>query len=619
MSLLSALNAATSGLRVTQAGIDVVAQNVANADTAGYSRRRLAPVQQIAGERTSGVRTGEIERVIDTVAQRQLRLETSGAAYTALAARFAAEIDRLFGQPGGAGSLDGAVNGFTAALQALASDPSSFPLRSGVLDAAGSLAARIGAVASGIQGLRTDAENRIASSVLRANELLAGIASLNAKVVASGTTAPSPALLDERDRLINDLSGLMDVQVAQGQGGSVTLMTSSGLMLFDGSAAVKLAFDGRGMLDANALYSADPARRGVGTIAATTIQGFSIDAVQNGMFRSGEIAAALALRDEILPQAQRQLDELAAGLSRAISDRQVAGTAVPNGFQIDLAGLKSGNAVTLDYTVGGAARRIVLMPTDGGAPATIAPADVGDPNATVIRVNVASGLTAASVFAEINAAFTAQGINLTADSPAASTWRFVAPALSGTAVTGVSAGITVDTFASGNPQLPLFVDKGYGNTAYTGSFEGRSHLTGFAQRIAVNPAVLADRAKLAVFGPGVLPGDATRPQFILDAITRADRAFSGMTGVAGGSAFSSSVAEFARRVVDAQGASAEAAQRLDQGQQVALSAIEGRFADYSGVNVDQEMAMLVQLQTAYGANARIMTAVRDMLDMLLRI
>src|SRR3954471_3159340 len=103
MSLLSALNAATSGLRVTQAGIGVVSQNVANADTAGYTRRRLAPVQLLAGDRTSGVRTGAIERVIALVAQRQMRLETAGAAYTSLGARFASEVDRLFGQPGGNG------------------------------------------------------------------------------------------------------------------------------------------------------------------------------------------------------------------------------------------------------------------------------------------------------------------------------------------------------------------------------------------------------------------------------------------------------------------------------------------------------------------------------------
>jgi flagellar hook-associated protein 1 len=333
------------------------------------------------------------------------------------------------------------------------------------------------------------------------------------------------------------------------------------------------------------------------------------------MFRSGEIAAALALRDTILPQAQRQLDELAAGLSRAISDRQVTGTPAGGGLEIDLAGLKAGNAVTIDYAVGGVARRVILMPTTGGAPTPIPPADTADPNATVIRVNIAGGLSAA--VADINAGFAAAGVGIAASRPAANVWRFVPNV--GTTLAGVFAGITVDTLASGYPQLPLFVDKGYGNAAFTGSFEGGSHLTGFAQRIAINPLVVSQPANLVVSGPSVMQGDTARPAFLLDALANAQRSFSGATGIGGGVPFSSSIAEFARRVVETHGASAEMAQRLDEGQQVALSAIESRFADYSGVNIDQEMALLVQLQTAYGANARVMTAVRDMLDMLMRI
>jgi flagellar hook-associated protein 1 FlgK len=185
----------------------------------------------------------------------------------------------------------------------------------------------------------------------------------------------------------------------------------------------------------------------------------------------------------------------------------------------------------------------------------------------------------------------------------------------------VAGGITAAGFSANPPQsqFPLFVDRGRANAPYTGSTLGSSQLTGFAQRIAVNPLVIADRAKLVVSGPGVLQGDATRPSFMLDAITKAERSFSGATGIAGGAPFTASVAQFARRIVETQGTNAEMAQRLDEGQQVALAAAEGRFADYSGVNIDQEMALLVQLQTAYGANARIMTAVRDMLDMLMRI
>ena len=81
MGLMMALNAAVSGLRTTQDSIDLVSQNVANANTAGYTRRTSQPIQQVAGERTVGVRSGEIERVLDVLVQKQLRLETAGSAY----------------------------------------------------------------------------------------------------------------------------------------------------------------------------------------------------------------------------------------------------------------------------------------------------------------------------------------------------------------------------------------------------------------------------------------------------------------------------------------------------------------------------------------------------------
>ena len=50
-----------------------------------------------------------------------------------------------------------------------------------------------------------------------------------------------------------------------------------------------------------------------------------------------------------------------------------------------------------------------------------------------------------------------------------------------------------------------------------------------------------------------------------------------------------------------------------------VNALQQRLNDASGVNIDQEMANLITLQTAYGANARVLTAVRDMLDTLLKM
>ena len=625
MSLSSALSSAVSGLRTTQAGMDVVAQNVANAGTIGYTRRTVAPVQALAGPRTSGVRTGEIERALDTILQKQLRLETSGAAYTSTMARFAGEIGRLFGEPGTVGTLDTSLNDFTQAMQALASDPAAFSARSGVLNTGAILASHIATIAESVQALRSEAEGRIASAVERANGLLKGIAELDRNIISSPANLTEPGLLDERDRLINELSKLMDIHVMKQTTGSVTLTTTGGLTLFNGGTPVLLAFDGRGKLAPGATWSAVESERGVGTITASMIGGTAVDVVAGNLIRSGEIGAALELRDTTLVEAQRQLDELAAGLSRALSDRPVAGVVTPpgppDGFTIDLTGLQAGNTVSLDYknNASGTTRRILLVATNG-AP-TIPPGDTSDPNATIIRFDLSLGF--AGAVAALQTELTNRGIALAVTNPAGSTLQIVDDgAPNATDVVAVSASVTVTTTTSGAMQLPFFIDSGTG-APYTGRFTGQSQITGYAQRIKVNPLMQANRAEaLVVYSTSPLTpqGDSKRPQFLVDALTQSTQTFSSATAINGpGAAFVSTLTDFARRVVERHGANAESAERLDEGQSIALAAVESRFAETSGVNVDQEMAQLVQLQTAYGANARVMTAIRDMFDLLMRM
>jgi flagellar hook-associated protein 1 FlgK len=243
------------------------------------------------------------------------------------------------------------------------------------------------------------------------------------------------------------------------------------------------------------------------------------------------------------------------------------------------------------------------------------PGDVGDPGAIVIPFDATGGMGA--VQASIQARFSAAGIAVTVTNPAGGSLHFVGTGT--TAVTGLSGAVTAMGLAEGAPELPLFVDGGNRNAPYAGTFDNGAQLTGLAQRLAVNPQLLADRQRLVVYGAGVPQGDTLRPQFMLDALTKTARDFAPAAGINGAAPFSASVTDFARRVVEAQGANAESAARLDEGQGVALAAVESRYREDTGVNIDQEMAQLVQLQTAYGANARVMTAVRDMMDMLMRM
>ncbi|GGK19408.1 flagellar hook-associated protein FlgK [Salinarimonas ramus] len=557
MTLMSALSSAVSGLRSTQAGIALVSQNVANADSAGYTKRRLQPVEQVAGDRSAGVRTGEIQRVLDRVLQRSLWQETSGAGYTGLRATMSGALERLYGPPGSASALDTLTNALSGAVDRLVDDPANPTTRSGVIEAGGTLAARIGNIANGVQALRTEAEGRIATMVDEANALLGGIERVNRTIVEGGSTAP---LADERDRLVGELSRLMDIRVQPAADGSVTVSTGAGQALFDGVRALELRFDARSTL--TPAMRADTSPPSVGVLSIMSPGGTPTDLLAAGGLRSGALAAAFEMRDETLVQAQRQLDELAAGLSRAFSDTGLTVTQT-GGTTFDLSAFTE--PLTVDLTVNGRFQRF---------------------SGTQAELDTALGAIGGG-FAGSTVTVPAGGLVVSASSTNAD------PTLAGTG------------------PFAFFTDAG--NAPFTG-VGTPDPITGFAQRIQVNGTVRNDPS-LLVNG---LAGDATRPAAMRDGLARAQTIASD-AGLSGASPFRADLSSAVRRTIEVQGAAAASASRLDEGQRVALAAVEGRFANVSGVNVDEEMAQLVQLQTAYGANARVMSAVREMMDVLMRI
>ncbi|UMY19072.1 flagellar hook-associated protein FlgK [Methylobacterium organophilum] len=626
----SALNTAAAGLKATQAQIGVVSQNIANVGTTGYVKRTLDTVFTNAGN--AGVATGTIARVIDAAALKQLRSETSGAAYTSMIAQVRSQIDTLFGTPGSANALDGLMNTFTQSLQTLSSDPTSTAARSQVVAAASSLASGINGVAEGIQSLRTAMEAQLSTDTSQASTYLASIASLNAKITATPESDGSRAdLEDQRDQALTSLSALMDVNAVPQTDGTVTVLTTAGATLVDHAAAASLSFDSRGTLTAGATYDNDPTKRGVGTIVATTPGGATIDLVASGAIRSGSLAAELELRDSVLPQAQRQMDDLAAGLSRALTDAQVTGTAASaggkSGFDLDLTGLSAGNAITLTLKdSAGATRNLILMPSNTTPPASVPAALTNDPNATIVPITIPNP-SSSDPSAVRTAIANALGSSFTVSAVpggASGAVRILSNGASGdpsllaanASVTRVAS--TSDT-KSGNAQIALFVD-GADKGLYTGSFDGGAQLTGFAQRITVNPTVANNNATLVVSSATSSTGDGTRAQALYDALTKTNQTFSAASGIGGVDApTSSTLASFLQNVIASQGQAATTAKSLDEGQSIALSTAQSRFASQSGVNIDEEMSKLIELQQAYSANARVLSAARDMLDTLLRI
>ena len=620
MSLTQALTSALSGLQVNQASISMVAANVANADTPGYTRKVVNQVPT-GGSSSIGVRVSDIQRQIDLYIQRQLRVENAGASYADTRARMYSQLQEIYGQPGSDTALELVYNSFTSALQVLSTSPDDPGARTAVVNSAQLLTQQLNQLSASIQGQRANAELAISDAVNSANEAMTQIASLNQQIAGStpGDSATA-ALQDQRDSYIDQLSQLMDINVMAGDRGQVSIFTSSGTQLV-GAQAAQLRFDAVGTMTPASQWSADPSQRGVGTIMLVPPSGAPVDLIQNRSIRSGTIAAYLQMRDQDLVQAQNQLDALAAGMAQALSDKTTAGTAVSplpqNGFDIDVGGLSQGNSVTINYTdtTTNTPHTITLVRVDDPAALPLSNTATATANDTVFGINFSGGM--ASVITQINAALT--GTGMVASNPSGTTLEILDDGAANTVdVNSVSAAKTVTGLMGGSAELPLFTD---GSNPYTGAITSRgSQVTGLAARLTVNPSVVADPSSLVVYQAGTPAGDSTRPDFILQQLTGASLTFSPNTGIGTTSApFIGSLTTYLRQVVSQQGEAASSADNLKQGQDVVLNALQQRFNDASGVNVDQEMANLLTLQNSYAANARVMSAVKEMLDALINM
>jgi flagellar hook-associated protein 1 FlgK len=620
MGLSQAISSALTGLQATQQGLALVADNVANVNTPGYIDKSLLLTNSSEGG--TGVQVVGISRELDQLVQRQLRTEVAGANYASTINQYYSSLDQVFGTPGGNDALDTLFNNYTTSLNALATSPDSIAAQGDVLNQSQVLAQHLNAMSSDIQQLRSQAESGIADGVNRVNQLLQDIQSVSTKITASGNSdAASAALLDQRDKDITELSGLIDIRVLSSDNNGISIFTNSGVSLYDGQAAT-LSFDGRPALNAQSAYNADPSKRTVGTIAVTTQAGGQIDLIGSKAIRSGTIAAYVQMRDQILPQAQRQLDEIANALALSLSNRTLQGTAAASGaqsgFDLDLSGLKTGNSISLVYTdnTTSTQHKVTIVRVDDPSTLPLDNSVTADPNDKVIGIDFSGGM--ASVVTQLNTALGSANLTF---SNSGNTLRVLddgAPNLSD--VNNFNASVTTDTLQSGDPTLPFFVD-GSNGSIYTGAITaGGEQKAGFSASIAVNPALLANPSALALYSNTTNSGDATRPDFIYKQLTAAAQLFNPTSGIGTASGpFSGTLADYVQQTISQQGAAADNASKLNDGQQIVVNALQTRFNDASGVNIDKEMSNLLTLQNAYGANARVMTAVKQMFDLLLGI
>ncbi len=620
MGLSQALASALAGVNVTQQTLSVIAGNVANANTAGYVTESLSQIETATeGQPGTSVDTAGINRDLSTLLQNQLWTETSGDSYADTSAQLYQQLQQVYGTPGSSTSFDSIFDNFTSAVQALATDPSSSSEQSAVIGAAQELAQNLNSMTTSIQQLRTQAEQGIANDVQSANSLLQQIAQINGQLQSTAAnTSAADQLADQRDEDITQLTQLMNVTVVQNPNNQVSVFTGTGQQLVAGTQASQLSFDNTGTLSATAQWSADPSEDGVGTITLTSPGGATTDLLATDAIQSGQIAAYVQMRDDVLPQAQNQLDELANQMSQALSNQTTGGTAVTaglqSGYSVDTASLLAGNSLQLTYTDSSNVQHTITIEALGSGGSLPLQTSSSNPNDQIIGVDFSGGM--ASVVSQLNAAF---GTNLQFSNPSGTVLQVVNASSTTNVVNSLSETSTVTSLESGSAALPLFTDSN--GQPITGAITASgSQTTGLAGTIEVNPALVASPSNLVDYSATTTAGDATRPNFILDQLTDTSLTYSPDTGIGSAQApYSGTLTDYMSQIVSQQSQAANAATNLQQGQDTVVNALQQSFNSESGVNIDAQMSDLIELQNAYGANARVMSTIQELMSTLLQV
>jgi flagellar hook-associated protein 1 len=613
MGISVALSNALSGMRVGQSALEVVSSNVANAGTPGYNRRSVSVIDSL-GASSTWAREGAVTRAFNMSLQQHLTGTLSETGFASVRADYVNRVQTLFGKPGTTGSLDSTFNAFQTSLSTLASNTDSFASRADTVQKAQALAGTLNQLTTDIQSLRQEVESQLGSSVDTLNSELASLEKINNRLGDQGIDATSRAtLLDQRDRLVSSLSEKLDLRVTYRNDDTVALMTTSGVGILDVKRSI-FAFDQAGTLSPTSQFNTDDAKSGVGKLTLTTPSGLSIDLVKQNVLQSGTIAAYVELRDKTLVQAQDQLDEIAAALAQSMStnvtEGDVATAGAASGYDIDLADVRNGNDISFSYLSGGVTRTVRALRVDD---LTKLPMDYVDANgARVIGVDFSGG--AGSVATQLQNAI---GPALSISSPGGDTLRVLDDGAAGTTdiVTLKSRTTATGTQADGLG-VSLFVD--YGDTDFTNALDGIGQKRGFAGRIRVNSAIATDNTLLVKYESTTSLGDASRVDALIDNLD--SLRFAGALSASGtDSSFrlTGTVSDFINQTINFQGNAAAAALAENDTQLLSLEALNQRLDSEYAVNVDEEMARLMELQNAYAANARVLSVVQELLDALM--
>ncbi|KNC20030.1 hypothetical protein AC792_02995 [Arthrobacter sp. RIT-PI-e] len=287
MSTFSGLSTAYSGLAAARAGLDITGQNIANANTPGYTRQRLETSSVAATPPsmfTQGTRAGEgvltqgVARLGDAHLDARVRITAGTAGYAAVRAQAYSNLETGLREPGEQGVSD-SLNHFWAGWSELSTNVDLESSAAPLLSAANELTSRISTGYREVENQWASLRSSTEGLVAEVNGAAGQVAELNRQIrsaTAAGTSANE--LIDRRTMLTADIAGLTGATVRNNDDGTTDVLIAGGALV-SGTTARSLQVSGPTQL---------------GSDAAVQVEWTQRPGVSAGV-ESGELAGALSL------------------------------------------------------------------------------------------------------------------------------------------------------------------------------------------------------------------------------------------------------------------------------------------------------------------------------------
>jgi len=552
-------------LQANQIGLQVVGQNIANANTPGYIREEVifspAPTQRKGGLLLGmGVRVEAVVQKIDNFLEERLRGATSDEANTGTLEQTYIDLEKLVGELNET-DLSTSMTNFFSAISEVLNQPEDLSVRNLAILQGTTLTTDINRLTERVMALRVDVNARIQDMAAEINRLTETIQKLNIQIAETegGDVSKSDAvgLRDQRLEALTRLAELIDIRVVEQLSGGVTVYTGGDFLVFEGvrrEVEVHLSSD-RGL--------------SVADIYLTETQ--SPLSVNSGM-----VAGLTTSRDDVLGDFLDDLDDFAKTFIYEFNKVFASGQGV-NGFS-EVTGTYQVDDVTLALNQAG----LPFTPVNGSF--------------EVLVHNKRTGLTQTSdVLVDLNGL----GDDMTLED--------LRDALN--TIDGIQAEITISrdlTITSLDPQQEFaFANDTSGVLAALGIntfFAGESALS-----MSVNPVLKADPGKFAA-SQGGIGADTDNAVVLANFI---DMPLTSHNGESLGVLYDRMIGEMTQGATVATSAA--------EGARVYRMSLEGQKMALSGVNLDEEAINMLAYQRSFQASAKYIGVLSELFELLVSL